>query len=153
MIVSVELFLTGIDGLFMGLNFLLVDDTLHRLHVFILYEVLLVNLLVDEVADKEGDGHGSHKGNDCSPNDHGGIEELVSVDAGDDDTLDGPVDEDDSHTGKTRVALFMGEISQGVKSHAGPSVILVVIVVDFIVGAVGAEVEHPVEEDPEPGEP
>lgn len=153
MIISVKFFLAGIDGLFMGLKFLLVYDTLHRLHVFILDQILLVNLLMDEVAEQEGDWHGSHKGNDCSPDDHGCAKELVAIYAGDDDTLNGPVDEDDSCTGKTRVALLMGEVSQGVEGHTGPSVVLVVVVVDFDVGAVGAEVEQPVEEYPEPDKP
>lgn len=114
MIVSVQFFFAGIDGLLVGLEFLLVDDSLHGLHVFILDQILLVDLLMDEVAEQEGDGQGSPKGNDCSPDDHGRVEELVSIDAGDDDALDGPIDEDDADTRKTRVALLVGEVGQGV---------------------------------------
>lgn len=55
MIVSVEFLLACIDCLFMRLEFILVDDTLHCLHILILYEVLLVDLLVEDVAEQEGD--------------------------------------------------------------------------------------------------
>ena len=141
MIVSVELFLAGINSLLMGLKPLLVDDTLHSLHILVFDKILLVDLVVDEVSEEEGDGHGSYKCNGCSPDDHGRTKELISVDGCNDDGLDGPVNEYDSRAGKTRVALLMGKVSEGVEGHIGPSVILIVVIVDIYVGTIGAQEE------------
>lgn len=152
-IISIQFFLTSVDGLFVGLQFLLLDDALHGLHVLVLHEVLLVNFAVDEAAPKEGDGESGNESDDSGPDDHGRAEELVAVDARDDDALDGPIDQYDRHSGEPGEALLVGEVGQRIESDAGPAIVLVVVVVDLDVGVVGDEVEQPVEEDPEPGEP
>ena len=152
-IISVQLFLAGVDGLLVGLQFFLLDDALHGLHVLVLNQVLLVNFAVDEAAPKEGHGESGNEGDDCSPDDHGRAEELVAVDAGDDDALDGPIDQNDSDSGEPGEALLVGEVGQRIKRDAGPAIVFVVGVVDLDVGVIGDEVEQPVDEDPEPGEP
>ena len=47
----------------------------------------------------------------------------------------------------------MGQIGQRVESDTSPSIVLIVIVVNFDIGIFGNEVEEPEKEDPKPSKP
>ena len=152
-IVAVQLFLAGVDGLLQGLQFALIEDALHSLHVLVLQEAFLVHLLEEGMSEDEREGQRGDEGDDCSPDDHGSAQHVVAVDGSDEDALDGPVQEDDGRPGKTGEELIMCEMEQRVERAAGPFVLLEVLVEDLNVDAVGDEEEEPVEEGPEPCEP
>lgn len=152
-VVAIELLLAGVNILLEWLKLALFEYSLHSLHVLVFDEALLVHLLQEGIAEDEWEGNRGDEGDDCCPDDHGSAQHVVAVDGGNEDALNGPVDEDDSESGEARKVLIMCEMKKGVNRPAGPFVILEVLVVNLNVDAVGNEVEEPVEEGPEPSEP
>lgn len=153
MIVPVQLFLAGVDFLLKWLQSALIEDSLHSLHVFVLDQALLVHLLQEGIAEDEREGESGDEGDDSCPDYHGSAEQVVAVDGGDEDSLDGPVQEDDCRSGKTGKELIMGEMEQRVERATGPLVIFEVLIEYLDVDAVRDEEEEPVEEGPEPCKP
>jgi hypothetical protein len=127
----------------------------HLGHALVLYQVLLVDLAVEDVAEEEGQRHGHHPGHRRRPADDslaGGV--LGGDDDSDDEALDGPLVEDDGKPREFGEEFLMGDKEDGVPRVFRPLVVGEgVLVEDALRDGVREEVEQPKDEDGDPDEP
>lgn len=116
MVVSIQLLLTQIDLLLQRFGPTLVQHPLYLLLRLQLLKMVLVDLLMEDVAPKEGEDEGSCPCDNCSPdNDRRTCRVLLGYDGGDEHSLDSPLDHHHSQSKQTCEELFMSQVSDGVE--------------------------------------